>query len=254
MKKIFTVLALASVFITVLNYNTTQFIGINNEVTEYTIPLYLKLYNFYGRHLNHGYMVDKITKNSKSEIDKVMSISRWIHNNIKKLPKNVDFVDNHPLTIAERRLGTEGQFSDLLSVLLVYAGIDTFLWSDKDDYRNAVTFFKVDNNWSIVDPYYGIIFINNEKRHASISELKNMTLKNNWSIQNLYRKEIDKSNINKIFDSKFNDTNEVKQHYINQISKFPTQNKINSTSIFKLGGRAYLQSPLNRIQSIIQNN
>jgi hypothetical protein len=109
-----------------LNKTSTQLIGINFKVTEYEIPLYLKLYNFYGRHINYDSLVAKIIKNSQNDKDKVIQLSKWVNNNIQKVPKGVDIVDSHPLTIVERRLGTEDQFADLLSVLLVYADIDSF--------------------------------------------------------------------------------------------------------------------------------
>ena len=43
-----------------------------------------------------------------------------------EINQNIDIVDHHPITIIERRLGIDEQFSDILSVLLVYADIDSF--------------------------------------------------------------------------------------------------------------------------------
>ena len=196
--------------IVILNKDATQLIGINYSVSEYKIPLYLKLYNFYGRHLNYDYMVNTITKNSKSDIEKVISISKWVYKNIKKLPENVDIVDSHPLTIAERRLGTKDQFSDLLSVMLVYANIDAFMWYPQNDHKNALTIFKVDNNWSVIDPYYGTMFVNNKNKHASITELKSIDDNKNWFVHTLDNEEINKHNIFKVFGGKFNNINELK--------------------------------------------
>ena len=66
-----------------LNKTSTQRIGIDYMVSEYEIPLYLKLYNFYGRHLNYKFIVNNITKNNDSDIEKVLDISKWLSDNIK---------------------------------------------------------------------------------------------------------------------------------------------------------------------------
>ena len=50
-----------------LNKTTTQLVGIDYVVTEHEIPLYLKLYNFYGRHLNYKFIVNEIANNSNSK-------------------------------------------------------------------------------------------------------------------------------------------------------------------------------------------
>jgi len=244
-----TLVFLLMAIVIVLNRNTTQTIGVNYSVTEYEIPLYLKLYNFYGRHLNYDHLVSEITKNSNNDQDKVINISKWINSNIKKLPKNVDIIDSHPLTIVERRLGKKGQFSDLLSVLLVYADIDAFLWSDKNNYEYVLTSYKVNGQWSIIDPYYGLLFINSEKHVLSMEEIKN----GNWELHTLDLKEINISNFKKIFNNRFNNINQVKEFYKKQIDKIPTQEMINNTSVFELGGRAYTQSPLNRLIFVIRN-
>ena len=153
-----------------LNKTTTQLVGIDYVVTEYEIPLYLKLYNFYGRHLNYKFIVNEIANNSDSDLDKVLDISKWLNNNIQKIPKGVEVIDSHPLTILDRRLGTKDQFSDLLSVMLVYAGIDSFYWKDN---KNVLTFFMLNGSWSVIDPYYGVVFLNRMGKMASIQELKN---------------------------------------------------------------------------------
>ena len=110
----------------IINKNTTRKIGINHEIFEYQIPIYLKILDFYDRHYNYKYLVKKINENLVNEQDIVLSTTKWIKNNIQKIPVDVDIVDNHPLTIIERRLGTIDQFSDLLSVILVYSDIDSF--------------------------------------------------------------------------------------------------------------------------------
>ena len=251
--KFFLLAILTAVIFIVLSKDTTQYTGVNAQVIEYKIPLYLKLLNFYGRHLNYSFIVDGITQNSKNDIEKVLDISKWMQNNIRKIPKGVDVVDSHPLTIIDRRLGTEDQFSDLLSVLLVYAGVDAFMWVHENNYSDAITIFKVNSKWSVIDPYYGTVFLNNDNRHASITELKNLDLTNGLFMHSLNYERIKSDNIRVIFDNKFNDKDDVIRYYKSIFDNLPTENKINNSSVFELGGRSYKQSPLSRLKFIIYN-
>ena len=249
MKKKLAIIVILLVIATVilLNKKTTQIISINYNVTEYKIPIYLKLYNFYGRHLNYSYIVDEITENTNSNLDKVINISKWINNNVKRLPKDVEVIDSHPLTIVKRKLGTKEQFSDLLSVLLVYADVKSFFWVDDNNHNNVLTLFKLNGYWSIIDPYYGLLFLNSKKNLSSVKEIKN----DDWAIYTLDFKEIEESNFKEIFNGDFDNIDQVKEYY-KQINKLPTQKTINNTNIFELGGRAYTQSPLKRLRFIMQ--
>ena len=110
----------------IANIKTTRTIGINYKVEVYNIPIYLKVLDFYDRHYNYKNLVKIINKNIHNEEDIIINTTKWIKNNIRKISKDIDVVDYHPLTIVERRLGTQDQFSDLLSVLLIYSNIDSF--------------------------------------------------------------------------------------------------------------------------------
>ncbi len=64
---------------------TTRFIGINYKVTEYEIPIYLKIIDFYDRHYNYKYLVKNINRNNNNENDIILNTTKWIKNNIKKI-------------------------------------------------------------------------------------------------------------------------------------------------------------------------
>ena len=231
--------------IVVLNKTSTQLIGINFKVSEYEVPLYLKLYNFYGRHLNYDTLINRITKNSQSNQDKVIHITKWLNNNIQKLPKEVDIVDSHPLTIIERRMGTEDQFSDLLSVMLVYAGVKSFFLNTKNNKSiEALTYFELNGNWSIIDPYYGIMFLNSKGKMASLRDLK----ESNWNLFTLDFEPINMKNFKNIFNNKFDSFEKVKESYMTQISSAPSKEVILLTNKFDLGGRSFIQNPFGRLQ------
>jgi len=224
-----------------LNKTTTQLVGIDYVVTEHEIPLYLKLYNFYGRHLNYKFIVNEIAKNSDSDLDKVLDISKWLNNNIQKIPKGVEVIDSHPLTIVDRRLGTKDQFADLLSVMLVYAGIDSFYQANN---KNTLTFFMLNGSWSVIDPYYGVVFLNRRGKMASIQELKN----EDWELFTFELQPIDVKNFISIFYNHFDDFKQLKEYYMKQFFLIPTQDMVNMTNTFELGGRSYIQSPLGRLK------
>jgi len=223
---------------------TTRFIGINNKVTEYEIPIYLKIIDFYDRHYNYKYLVKNINRNNNNENDIILNTTKWIKNNIKKIPEDVDIIDNHALTIFERRLGTDDQFSDLLSVLLVYSNIDSFYIAKFNQIRHPLTFFKIDNYWSIIDPYYGIYFTNNVRLFASIEDIKN----EKWQTSNLDYEKINRLNYKDTFENKFNNYDELKNYYNTIFYYLPTSNEIDQTNIFYRGGRSYTQNPLGRIK------
>lgn len=227
-----------------LNITTTQKIGINYKVFEYQIPLYLKLYNFYGRHINYKFQVNQIVKNTNSnnDLDKLLAITKWLRNNVQKIPSGVDVIDSHPFTIIERRLGVQDNFADALSVLLVYGGIDSFLWYQIKN--KAITFFKINSSWSVIDPYYGVIFLNNNGKVATISEIH----KKDWKIATLDLKPVDENSFISIFGNDFSNIKQAQEYYQEQFLLLPTQEIIDSKDNYALGGRAYIQSPFGRLK------
>jgi len=231
-------------FFFIANIKTTTLIGINHKVTEFQIPIYLKIINFYHRHYNYKYLVKEINKNIDNEKDIILNATVWIKKNIKKIPKGVDIVDNHPLTIFKRRLGSDDQFSDLLSVLLVYSNIDSFFISKLEKNSHSFTFFKIDDYWSIIDPYYGIFFTNNKHFFAPISDLKNGV----WQISNLEFEKINRTNFKNTFGKKFNDYEEIKNYFDSIFFYIPSSNNIDNTYIFDLSGRSYIQNPIGRLK------
>ena len=252
MKKILVLLLILIFLLTIFfiaNKNTTRKIGINFKIFEYQIPIYLKILDFYDRHYNYKYLVKKINKNLVDEKDIILNTTKWIKDNIQKIPAALDIIDSHPITIIERRFGTDDQFSDLLSILLVYSNIDSFFISTFNSNWYPLTFFKIDNYWSIIDPYYGVYFTNNERLFASIKDLKN----EKWQILNLESDKIDKFEFKEIFGNKFNDYDEVKNFYDKIFNYLPSSDDIDNTNVFYRGGRSYTQNPLGRIRYKIYN-
>ena len=225
------------IFFFLLNKETTGKISINYKVDEYKIPVYLKLTDFFERHFEYKYLVKKINFEHGNKKDIILNTSKWLNLNIKKIPKGVDVIDYHPLTIIKRRLGEQDQFNDILSILLVYQDIDSFFIDKFKNINHPLTLFKINGHWSIIDPYYGYYFINKHQNLASIEELKT----SEWEIINLKNKE----KINSIF---LNDYDEIKLFYQKIFNNLQSSKEIDDTHIFERSGRSYTQNPISRLR------
>jgi len=243
--KIIIILILFLSFYFILNKETSRYVGINYKIIEYKIPFYLKTMDFITRHYNYKNLAIKINHNNETEVEIVFNTTKWILENIKRLPKNVEIVDHHPFTIIERRLGTKDQFNDVLSILLTYSGIESF-YSYFGDKKHPLTLFKIKNYWYVIDPYYGVYFADKNGLFISIDDLKN----NQWQIFNLESENIKFQDIQKIFDNRFKNYSELDEFYRRAIKKttFFSSKKIDDSNIYFRGGRSYIQSPLNRIK------
>ena len=208
-------------------------------ITE-DIKTYHKIINFYSRHFNYMRLEKQINKGVATDKDKIINTIKWIYENIKKPPNNLIIVDNHPWTIVERRFGLQDQFSDLLSVLLVYSKFDAF-------YHNEpiiLTFLQVeDNKWTVIDPYYGILFINNDSNFATVDEI----LLNEWRIVDLNFNSIDELTFNKEIYDKFVNFNSLFNYYNDAFKHLPSSDEINSKSKYERKSRSYSQNPIGRL-------
>jgi len=52
--------------------NVTTKIGINGEVKEYSIPIYLKIFNFYDRHFNYQNLVTEVVRHANNKKEKTL--------------------------------------------------------------------------------------------------------------------------------------------------------------------------------------
>ena len=236
-------LIIITILFILLNKETTRKIAINYKIFEYKIPVHLKINDFFNRHYNYQNLVKQINTNQNNDKFIILNTAKWVNQNIKKIPEDVDVVDHHPLTIVHRRLGSQDQFSDILSVLLFYSDIDSFFIKNFNDIIHPLTFFKVNNYWSVLDPYYGVYFINENENFASIEELKT----SKWEIVNLDSQKKNFLNISDLFSNKFRNYREVKKYYKKIFIHLQTSDEIDEINIFERGGRSYTQKPLNRL-------
>ena len=220
-----------------------RYTGVNYTINKEEISNFKKIVDFYQRHKNYNKLVKKITINDTKEDKQILSVSTWVYKNIKKISDNDNIVDSHPWTIVERKMGAKDQFSDILSVLLVHSDIDSFFISNLNNRKGIFTFFKYNNNWSLIDPYYGIYFLNNKNQFCNLNEYKYKKC----IINHLEFGKISNTQLNKIFfDKNFKNLDQVNNYYNFLLEGMLEAKKIDSTNIYERGGRSYIQKPFHR--------
>ena len=243
-KKLFySSLVLIFMIIIFLNMKGARYTGYNYSIQKEELSNFKKIKEFYDRYFNYKKLVSEITYDLKEERDQILQISRWVYLNINKKKNNELIVDSHPWTIAERKIGAKDQFSDLLSVLLVMNDNDSFFKSKINNF-GPLTFFKFENKWSVIDPYYGIYFLNDNNQFCNLAEQK----LNKCNIFHLVFEEITDEETDKIFfDKNFNSYGEIKEYYFSIFKLLPSKKDIENINIYSRGGRSYIQKPIHRL-------
>ena len=226
-----------------LNSKGTRFTGINYLIIKEEISNFKKITDFYERHNNYKRLVKKINNNDKKKDKQILDITNWVYRNIKKISTGNDIIDSHPWTIVERKKGAEDQISDILSVLLVYSDIDSFYKAKLNGKKGLFTFFKHNNSWSVIDPYYGIYFLNNKNQFCNLNEHK-------YKKCIIYHLEFGKVTNNKLneifFNRNFEDLIQLNDYYNYLLQDLPESEKIDNMNIYYRGGRSYTQKPFHR--------
>ena len=238
---VFSVIFFSLIF---LSHKSYRYIGINGSINKIKISNYKKISEFYERHLNYKELVKNIIYDSKDKKREIIDLGTWVYVNIKKISNKNDIIDNHPWTIVERRVGQSDQFSDILSVLLVHNNVDSFFIRKFKNITHPLTFFKHNNKWSIIDPYYGVYFINDKNFFSTIEENKNEIL----NMQHLTLGKVTLENLDTIFfDKDFKNIKELNNYFNDLFLEIPNSKVITNTHMYKRGGRSYIQKPIHRI-------
>lgn len=151
-----TVIMLISV-IFVLNMSVTTKQGINYQVHEIRLPLYLKILDFIDRHYNYKNIVANILGNTKEDNAKTMKIFNWVTANVQKNPKELPIIDDHPLNILIRGYAVQDQFEDIFTILCTYAGMEAFFKIFKNYSGNIyyMSFVKITGRWCPLSAFGG---------------------------------------------------------------------------------------------------
>ena len=166
MKKIYLTALVMITFISViliLNVSVTTKQGINYQVHEIKLPLYLKALDFIDRHYNYKNLVANILDNEKDENTKTIKIFNWVVANVRKNPKELPVIDDHPLNILIRGYGVQDQFEDIFTILCTYAGMDAFFKVFKNSAGEPyyISFVKIKGRWCPLSTFGGVYPVKN---------------------------------------------------------------------------------------------
>jgi len=211
--------------IALLNKKVTILQGVDYKVSKITLPLYLKVLNFYDRHYNYKWLAKRITVHLDTKEDKILRLFHWTHETIKPQPESLPIMDGHVWDIYIRGYGTRANFHDIFSTLCNYIGADAFfirLYA-RDSYKHIpLSFVRMKRGWVVFDPHRGIYFRNNTGDLATIEEI----IEQNCHIVKLSQTDISKA---------------YYEQYI--VENLPRIKKFSSKLI-----RANIQSPINRLR------
>jgi len=163
--------------------------GINYEVSQIEIPLYLKILNFFDRHFNYKWLAQRVTGDLKTKEEKIFRLFQWTHETIRPQPKNLPIMDDHVWNVYVRGYGVRDNFNDLFATLCNYIGVDGFftgIYSEETDKVLQLSFVKLEEGWLVFDPYYGVYFENKRGEWATVEEIKN----DNWNMVKLDQTKI----------------------------------------------------------------
>ena len=168
----------------ILNIKVTTRQGINYQWQTIEIPLYLKLIDFFDRHYNYKWTVERIIGDSKTDKEKALKIFKWTHEYIKKTPDGYPIIDDHVWHIIVRGYGAVDQSADVFTTLCNYIGIHAFFSIVYNENRTSATtlsLVELDGRWCIFDSYNGVYFKNKEGILASIEDM----VKGNWLMESI---------------------------------------------------------------------
>jgi hypothetical protein len=210
--------------IALLNKKVTMLQGVDGKVLKITLPLYLKVLNFYDRHLNYKWLARQITGHLDTGEDKILRLFHWTHETIKPQPESLPVMDGHVWDVYIRGYGDSANFHDLFSTLCNYIGVDAFFtrFYARDTSSINLSIVRIKRGWVVFDPYNGIYFRNNTGDLATIEEINEQ----NWHIVKLSQTDISKANY---------------EQYI--VENLPRIKRLGSSLI-----RANIQSPINRLK------
>ncbi len=211
--------------IALLNKKVTTKHGVDYKVSRITLPLYLKVLNFYYRHYNYKWLAKRITGHLDTKEDKILRLFYWTHETIKPQPKSLPVMDSHPWDVYVRGYGVSDNFYDLFTTLCNYIGADAFftpLYNEDTGHHIQLSFVRIKRGWVALDPCNGIYLRNNTGDLATIEEI----IEQDWHIVKLSQTDISKVNY---------------EQYI--VENLPKIERIGSGL-----NRANTQSPINRLK------
>jgi hypothetical protein len=147
--------------------------GVNFEVTEHRLPLYLKSFEFLDRDAQYRQLAGEITRGAASDEARVLAVFDWTARRIQPQPEGWPIVDDHILNIVIRGYGMADQRADVFATLTTYAGVPAF-WQKVRAPRTTdgviFTFVRLDGRWVVIDVANKFVFRNTHGELASTED------------------------------------------------------------------------------------
>ena len=215
-----------------LNIETSTMQGINYQVRELKIPLYLKISNFLDRHYNYKWLVRRILHDRMEESEKAKAIFHWTATHIKRQPSELDVIDDHVWHIIVRGYGVDGQEDDVCATLFNYAGLKATILTLKGSSRSVpghISFTAVYFNgaWHLCDTYRHVTFENRKGKWATINEI----VSGDWEVR-LHK-----------------DPDDIKDS-LNYENYFRSLDAIDFNALYR-GSRQSIQDPVSRLLNFL---
>ena len=135
--------------------------GVNFQVANHHIPLYVKAVDFLDRHYHYQLLADQITHSFRSDRERALAVFEWTHQHIQPTPRGWPIVDDHVWHIIIRGHGVEDQVADVFTTLCAYAGVPAYWRYVRHPRTGAsltVSYAKVGNRWAVIDMRRAVIF------------------------------------------------------------------------------------------------
>ena len=148
--------------------------GVNFVVSTYTMPLYLKAFEFIDRSVHYERIVSSVIDGLSSDEAIVETLFDWTRLNIRETPEGWQVVDDHILNIIIRGHGMSDQQADVLTTLLTYAGVPAF-WvalPKGAEQQILLSFVLVDGEWRVCDVANGFLFRAENGELARLEDLR----------------------------------------------------------------------------------
>ena len=147
--------------------------GVNFVVSTYTMPLYLKAFEFIDRSAHYQRLANTLTEGIRSDRAKVEKLFQWTVQNIQATPDGWPVVDDHILNIIIRGHGVADQRADVFTTLATYAGMPAFWVSlpKHSEPKLLLSFVFVDGRWVVADVAGAMQFRNSDGELTTLQEL-----------------------------------------------------------------------------------
>lgn len=166
-------LAVLAAFVLTRQVTTRQ--GVNYEVTEHRVPLYVKAADFVNRSAQYEQIATEVAGDLPSDESRALAVFEWTRRNIRPTPEGVPVVDDHILNIITRGYGQPDQQADVFATLATYAGVPAF-WETlrvrESPGSLILAFARVGGRWRVFDVAAGLAYRNRHNELATLEELR----------------------------------------------------------------------------------